>query len=60
VVLAQKQKYTPLKQERKSKDKLTHLMRILSVTNEAKKTDGEKTASSVSGVGKTEELHVKE
>ena len=41
--------------------RLTHaLMGTLSLTKEARLYNGEKTASSVSGAGKTGQLHVKE
>ena len=37
-----------------------HTYGYLSMTNEARKYNGEKTVSSISDAGKTEQLHVKE
>ena len=59
MVLAQKQKHRSMEQDRKPRDKPT-LMVTLSLTNEARIYNGEKTAASVSGAGKTGQLHVKE
>ena len=59
MVLAQKQKYTPMEQDRKPRDKHA-LMGTLSLTKEARSYNWEKTASSISGAGKTGQLHVKE
>ena len=56
--MAQKQKYRSMKQDRKLQDKLT--MGTLTLTKEARIYNGENTASSVSGAGKTGQLHVKE
>ena len=56
VVLAQKQKYRPMEQDRKSRNKPIHLflMKEARIYNEAK------TASSINGAGTTGQLHVKE
>ena len=51
MVLAQKQKYGPMKQYRRPREK---------PTKEARLSSGEKTASSKSGAGKAGQLHVKE
>ena len=58
MVLAQKQKYTSMEQDRKPRDKPRHIW--LCFTKEARIYNGEKTASSISGAGKTGQLHVKE
>ena len=61
MVLAQKHKYRSMEQYRKNRDKSMHThMVILSLTKEARIYNGEKTASSISGGGKTGQLHVKE
>ena len=55
MVLAQKQKYRSMEQDR------THAhMVILFLIKEARIYNGEKTASSINGAGKTGQLHVKE
>ena len=54
-----KEKYTPMEQDRKPRDKHA-LMGTLSLTKEARSYNGKKTASSISGAGKTGQLHVKE
>ena len=59
MVLAQKQKYTSMEQDRKPRDKPTHMV-TLSLIKEASIYSGEKTASSISGAWKTVQLHVKE
>ena len=59
MVRAQKQKYRSMEQYTKPRDKPTHTV-TLSLTKEARKYNGEKTASSISGAGKTGQLHVKE
>ena len=56
MVLAQRQKYRSMEQNRKPRDKSTHLWTTLSLTEEAKIYNGEKTISSVSGAGKTGQL----
>ena len=60
MVLAQKQKYRSMEQDRKPRDKPTHILVTLSLTKEARIYHGEKTVSSISGAGKTGQLHVKE
>ena len=55
MVLAQKQKYRSVEQDRKPRDKPTYLW-----SKEARICNGEKTVSSISGAGKTGQLHVKE
>ena len=59
MVLAQKQKYRSMEQDRKPRDKPAHMV-TLSLIKEARVYNGEKTASSISGAGKTGQLHVKE
>ena len=60
MVLAQKQKYRPMEQDRKNQ-KLTHApMGTLFFTKEARIYIGAKTASSINGAEKTGQLHVKE
>ena len=51
-----KQKYRSTEQDRKFRDKPKHLWS----TNDTGGKNIQKTVSSVSGTGKTEELHVKE
>ena len=60
MVLAQKQKYRSMEQDRKPRDKPTHDMVTSSLIKEARIYNGEKTASSISGAAKTGQLHVKE
>ena len=60
MVLAQKQKYRSMEQHRKPRDKPTHIWSTYFLIKEARIYNGEKTASSVSGAGKTGQLHVKE
>ena len=57
MVLAQKQKYRSMEQNRKPRDEPTH---TLSLIKEARIYNGEKIVSSISGAGKTGQLHVKE
>ena len=59
MVLTQKQKYRSIEQDRKPRDKPTHIWSP-SLIKEARIYSGEKTASSISGAGKTGQLHVKE
>ena len=47
------QKYRPVEQDRKPKDKLIYLWHFLSLTKETRIYNGEKTASSRNGAGKT-------
>ena len=60
MVLAQKQKYRSMEQDRKPRDKPMHLLVNSSMTKETRIYNGEKTVSSISGAGKTGQLHVKE
>ena len=60
MVLAQKQKYRSMEQDRKPRDKPTHIRSTLSLIKEARIYSAEKTASSISDSGKTGQLHVKE
>ena len=60
MVLAQKQKYRPMEQDRKPRNKPMHLWGTKFLTKEARRYNGAKTASSVNGAGKTRQLHVKE
>ena len=59
MVLAQRQKYRSMKQNRKPRDKSMH-MDTLSLTKEAGIYDGEKTISLTSSAGNTGQLPVKE
>ena len=59
MVLAQKQKYRPMEQDRKLRDEPTHVV-TLSLIKGARIYSGEKTAYSISGAGKTQQVHVKE
>ena len=60
MVLAQKQKYRSMEQDRKPIDKSMNTVATLSMTKETRIYNGAKTASSISGAGKTGQLHVKE
>ena len=60
MVLAQKQKYRPTEQDRKPRNKPMDLMGTLFLTEEARIYNGAKTASSINGAGKSQQLHVKE
>ena len=62
MVLAQRQKYRPMEQTRKPRDKFTHLgvKDTLSLTKEAKIYNGKKAISLTSGAGKTGQPPVKE
>ena len=53
MVLEQRKKYRSVKQNRKSRDKSTHLWTPLSLTKEARIHDGVKTISLTSVAGKT-------
>ena len=57
MVLAQRQKYRSMEQNRKPRDKSTHL---LSLTKQTRIYNGEKTISLTSDVGKTGQPPVKE
>ena len=59
MVLAQKQKYRSMVQDRKPRDKPTHMVTKF-MTKEARTYNGEKTAPSIIGARKTVQLHVKE
>ena len=59
-VLAQKQKYRSMEQDRKPRNKSMHVWSINLFTKEARIYNGAKTASSISDAGKTGQLHVKE
>ena len=60
MVLAQKQKYRSMEQDRKPRDKPMHLWSTNLWHWKARIYNGEKTVSSISGAGKTGQLHVKE
>ena len=60
MVLAQKQKYRPMDQDRKSRNKPMHLWVPIFFTKEARIYNRAKTASSINGAGKTGQIHVKE
>ena len=49
-----------MEQDRKPRNKPTHLWSINLLTKEVRIYSGEKAASSISGVGKTGQLHAKE
>ena len=59
MVLEQKQKYRSVEQDRKPRDKPMHTSSPYLLIKEARIYNGEKTASSISGAGKTGQLHVK-
>ena len=59
MVLAQRQKYRSMEQNRKPRDKYTH-MDTLSLTKEARIYNGLKTISLTSGAGKSGQPLVKE
>ena len=59
MVLPQKQKYRLMEQDRKPRDKPMHCEYL--IFDEGDRIyNGAKTASSISGAGKTGQLHVKE
>ena len=60
MVLAQKQKYRPMEEDRKPRKKNHAPMGTLFLTKEARIYNGPKAASSINGSGKTGQLHVKE
>ena len=62
MVLAQKQKYRPMEQGRKPRNKLMHLWvpGNLFLTEEARIYNGAKTAFSINGTGENGQVHVKE
>ena len=55
MVLAQKQTYRPKEQDRKPRNKPMHLGTLF-LTKKARIYNGEKTASSINGAGKTGQL----
>ena len=59
MVLAQKQKYRSMVQDRKPGDKPTHIWSP-NLQQRRQEHTVEKTASSISGAGKTGQLYVKE
>ena len=62
VVLAQKQKYRPMEQDRKPRNKPMNLWvpYLVPLTKDTRIYNGAKTASSINGAGKTGQLHIKE
>ena len=60
MVLTQKQKYKPMEQDRKTRPKPMHLWVPYYSQRRQEYTMGTKTASSIKGAGKTEQLQVKE
>ena len=58
MVLAQRQKYRPVEQDRKPRDMPIHLWDL--IFDKRRIYNGEKTVSSICGAGKTGELHAKE
>ena len=60
MILAQRQKYRSMEQNRKPRDKSTHIWTFLSLTKEARLHNGEKTISLASGAGKSCQPLVKE
>ena len=59
MVLAQKQTYRSMKQNRNPRSKPTHLIGQLIYNKEARIYNREKTIFSASGTGKTGQLHIK-
>ena len=60
MVLAQRQKYRSMGQNRNPRDKSMHLLDTLSLTKEARIYNGVKTISLTSGAGETGQPLVKE
>ena len=60
MVLAQKQKYRSIEQDRKLRNKPMNLSVPYFRQRKQEYTMGAKTASSINGAGKTGQLHVKE
>ena len=60
VIKAQKQKYRPMEQDRKPRNKPMYLWVPYFFTKEARIYNGAKTAPSMNGAGKTGQLHVKD
>ena len=59
MVLAQKQTQSSVEKNRELRNKPIYMVNY-SMTNEGRIYNGKKTVSSISGVGKTEQLHVKQ
>ena len=57
MVLAQRQKYRSMEQDRKLRNKFMHVW-VPYLTKETRIYNAEKTVSSISGAGKTGQLHV--
>ena len=60
IVLAQKQKYRPMEQDRKPRNKPMHLWAPYFLQRRQEIYNGAKTASSINSAGETGQLHVKE
>ena len=60
MVLVPKQKYRPMEQDRKPRNKPMHLWVTYFFTKEARIYNEAKIASSINDAGKTGQLHVKE
>ena len=60
MVLAQKQKYRPMEQDRKPRNKPMHLWVLAFLAKEERIYNAAKTDSSINGAGKTGQLPVKE
>ena len=60
MVLAQEQKYRPMEQDRQPRKKTHAPMGPLFLTKEARIYNRANIASSISGAGKTGQLHIKE
>ena len=60
MVLAQKQNYRPMEQDRKPRNKPTHLWAPYFLQRRQEIYNGAKTASSINSAGETGQLHVKE
>ena len=60
MVLAQKQKYRPMEQDRKPRGKAHAPIGTLFLTKKARIYNGKGTVSSISGAGKTGQLCIKE
>ena len=60
MVLAQRQNYRPMEPDRKPRNKPMQPMGTSFLTKEERIYNRTKTASSINGAGKTEQLHVKE
>ena len=59
MVLAQKQKYRPMEQDRKLRDNLVSIWENLIFDKGGKNIQWRKTVSSISGAGKTGQLCIK-